>query len=70
MQTTLRGQFSGALIQQLERLFRHGTAIGLTEGELLDRFVPVPGRGGLRGPDRPAWADGAGGLPAVAPRPA
>ncbi len=39
MQTTLRGQFSGALIQQLERLFRHGTAIGLTEGELLDRFV-------------------------------
>ena len=39
MQTMLRGQFSGALIHQLERLFHHGTAAGLTEGELLERFV-------------------------------
>ena len=39
MRTTMRGPFSGALIHQLERLFQHGTAIGLTEGELLERFV-------------------------------
>src|SRR5277367_2620402 len=39
MQTTMRGPFSGALIHQLERLFQHGTAIGLTEGQLLERFV-------------------------------
>jgi RNA polymerase sigma factor (sigma-70 family) len=37
--TMLRGHFSGALIHQLERLFDHGTVIGLTEGELLERFV-------------------------------
>ena len=30
---------NGTLIHQLERLFHHGTAIGLTEGELLERFV-------------------------------
>jgi RNA polymerase sigma factor (sigma-70 family) len=39
MQTTMRSPFSGALIHQLERLFQHGTAIGLTEGQLLERFV-------------------------------
>ncbi len=39
MRTMLQGQFSGALIHQLDRLFRHGTAAGLSEGELLDRFV-------------------------------
>ena len=39
MRTLLRGQFSGALIHHLERLFQHGTAVGLTEGELLERFV-------------------------------
>jgi RNA polymerase sigma factor (sigma-70 family) len=39
MQTTMRGPSNGALIHQLERLFHHGTTIGLTEGELLERFV-------------------------------
>src|SRR5438270_12299146 len=39
MRTMLRGPFSGALIHQLEHLFHHGTAVGLTEGELLERFV-------------------------------
>ncbi len=39
MRTMLQGRFSGALIGQLDRLFRHGTAAGLTEGELLERFV-------------------------------
>jgi RNA polymerase sigma factor (sigma-70 family) len=39
MRTTFRGEFSGAFIHQLERLFQHGTAIGLSEGELLDRFI-------------------------------
>jgi RNA polymerase sigma factor (sigma-70 family) len=39
MRTTLRGPFSGAFLHQLERLFHHGTAVGLTEGELLERFV-------------------------------
>src|SRR5438552_3119213 len=39
MRTMLPGHFSGALIHQLDRLFQHGTAIGLTEGELLERFV-------------------------------
>ena len=37
--TRLRGAYSGALFNQLERLFRHGTSIGSTEGELLERFV-------------------------------
>jgi RNA polymerase sigma factor (sigma-70 family) len=35
----LRGPFGGAFLHQLERLFHHGTAVGLTEGELLERFV-------------------------------
>jgi RNA polymerase sigma factor (sigma-70 family) len=37
--TKLRGASSGVLFGQLERLFGQGTAIGLTEGELLERFV-------------------------------
>ena len=37
--TKLRGGSGGALFCQLERLFGQGTAIGLTEGELLERFV-------------------------------
>jgi hypothetical protein len=39
MRTLLRGQFSGVLIHQCERLFQQGTVSGLTEGELLERFV-------------------------------
>ncbi len=39
MQGALRGPFSGAFLDQLERLFHHGTAVGLDEGELLDRFL-------------------------------
>jgi RNA polymerase sigma factor (sigma-70 family) len=39
MRTTLRGPFSGTFLHQLDRLFHHGTAIGATEGELLDRFI-------------------------------
>ncbi len=39
MRTTLRGAFSGSFIHQLERLFQQGTAVGMSEGELLDRFV-------------------------------
>ncbi len=39
MQGALRGPFSGALIQRLERLFDQGTAIGASEGELLERFL-------------------------------
>ena len=35
----LRGSDSGTLLHQLGRLFGHGTSIGLSEGELLDRFV-------------------------------
>lgn len=39
MQGALRGPFSGAILQQLERLLHHGMAAGLDEGELLDRFL-------------------------------
>ena len=35
----LRGQFNGAVLQQVGRLFRHGTVAGLSEPELLERFV-------------------------------
>ncbi len=35
----LRGARSGVLMQQIGRLFLDGTAIGSSEGELLDRFV-------------------------------
>jgi RNA polymerase sigma factor (sigma-70 family) len=35
----LRGARSGVLMQQIGRLFLEGTAIGSSEGELLDRFV-------------------------------
>ena len=37
--TKLRGASGGVVFCQLERLFGQGTAIGLTEGELLERFV-------------------------------
>ena len=36
---TNRGPDSGDLIHQLGRLFGQGTSVGLTEGELLERFV-------------------------------
>jgi DNA-directed RNA polymerase specialized sigma24 family protein len=36
---TNRGPDSGALIHHLGRLFERGTSVGLTEGELLERFV-------------------------------
>jgi RNA polymerase sigma factor (sigma-70 family) len=39
MGNMLRDHWSGALVQQLERLFRQGTTTGLTEGELIERFV-------------------------------
>jgi RNA polymerase sigma factor (sigma-70 family) len=39
MGTGTRVPSSGAFIHQLERLFQHGTTLGLTEGELLERFV-------------------------------
>jgi RNA polymerase sigma factor (sigma-70 family) len=39
MQSSLRGPFNGAFVHQVERLFHHGTSVGLTEGELLERFV-------------------------------
>jgi DNA-directed RNA polymerase specialized sigma24 family protein len=35
----LRGASRGAFLNQLERLFGQGTSIGLSEGELLERFV-------------------------------
>jgi RNA polymerase sigma factor (sigma-70 family) len=35
----LQGSDSGALLHQLGRLFEQGTVVGLTEGELLERFV-------------------------------
>ncbi len=38
MRTMMQGQFSGALVQQLGRLFEQGTVVGLSEGELLERF--------------------------------
>ena len=37
--TRLRGASRGALFNQLERLFGHGTSVGSSEGELLERFV-------------------------------
>jgi RNA polymerase sigma factor (sigma-70 family) len=35
----LRGASRGAFFNQLERLFGEGTSVGLSEGELLERFV-------------------------------
>jgi RNA polymerase sigma factor (sigma-70 family) len=37
--TRLRGASRGAIFSQLEGLFRHGTLVGSSEGELLERFV-------------------------------
>ena len=37
--TRLRGASRGALFSQLEGLFRHGTSVGSSESELLERFV-------------------------------
>jgi RNA polymerase sigma factor (sigma-70 family) len=39
MRTRVQGPCSGAFIHQLERLFEQGTAVGISEGELLERFV-------------------------------
>src|ERR1700678_2807816 len=39
MRTMPRGHFDGTLIQQLERLFHQGTTVGLSEGELVERFA-------------------------------
>ncbi len=39
MRTGLQGPSSGALARQVERLFQNGTVSGLSEGELLERFV-------------------------------
>jgi RNA polymerase sigma factor (sigma-70 family) len=39
MRNFVRENAGGTLIRQLERLYRRGTTIGLSEGELLERFV-------------------------------
>jgi DNA-directed RNA polymerase specialized sigma24 family protein len=39
MRTMTRGAFSGTFIQHLERWFEQGTVTGLSESELLERFV-------------------------------
>ena len=39
MQTTMRGPLGGDTAPPARRLFRHGTTAGLSEGELLERFV-------------------------------
>ncbi len=39
MRTGLQGPSSGALVREVGRLFGDGTVSGLSEGELLDRFV-------------------------------
>jgi RNA polymerase sigma factor (sigma-70 family) len=35
----MRGRFNGAVLHQFEQLFNHGTVAGLSEAELLERFV-------------------------------
>ncbi len=32
-------RYAGAVVKQLQRVFNHGTAAGLNEGALLERFV-------------------------------
>jgi RNA polymerase sigma factor (sigma-70 family) len=39
MRNVTRGQSSAELVQQLGRLFRDGSALSLTEGELIERFA-------------------------------
>src|SRR5262249_15708041 len=39
MRNTARGQWSGELVHRLGRLFRDGAVVGMTEHELIDRFV-------------------------------
>ena len=33
------GGHGGAVLRQLDRIFNHGSVAGLTEGQLLERFV-------------------------------
>ena len=63
---------SPSLVRQLGSLFEGGSAAGLSDRQLLERFVArrdAGRRGRLRRPGGPARADGAGRLPAAPGRP-
>ena len=62
----LQGRFSGTLTHQLERLFGHGTATGMTESELVERFVAYREEAAFEASGGTAWTDGPGCLPPVA----
>ena len=49
----------------LGRIFRGETVVGLSEWQLLDRYLELPRRGCVRGAGGPARANGPGRLPAA-----
>jgi hypothetical protein len=48
----------GAALRQINRLFTGGTVTGLSDAQLLERFVAGGERGGVRGIGGAAWVDG------------
>ena len=56
---------SHAALRQIHRVFDQGTLVGLSEGQLLERFATRSRRGGLRADRREERADGPGRLPAI-----
>ena len=58
-----------SLARQLETLFEGGSAAGLSDRQLLERFAAVPRRGRFRRPGGPPRADGARHLPPAPRRP-
>ncbi len=51
-------------LASIQTLFGSGTTGGLTDAQLLDRYLSLRGtrRAGFRGAGAPAWADGVGRL--------
>ena len=67
----MKGGRPGLALEPLRTLFGAGTAAGLTDAQLLERFAQPSRRrcrGRLRRPGGPARADGAPRLPVAARR--
>ncbi len=53
----------GVAVRELRDLFRSGSSVGLTDGQLLARYAGFERRTGLRCPGGAAWPDGPVNMP-------
>ena len=53
----------GAVLRQIQRVFGEGTVSGLSDSELLERFLDGRDEAAFSGAGRASWAHGPGNVP-------